>query len=126
MDRDTLADRITSYSDAIVAFSMVNGLGFLIALGDPDMRCSIAEVAAILSGVNTLFPVLGTASLVWLRRFEMALRGDEVEDPLIARFLRLSMTVRVALLWVFGAAVVAGIFGATFDVRCVVAAGGAP
>lgn len=126
MDRDTLADRIVSYSDAIVAFSMVNGLGFLIALGDPDMRCSIVEVAAVLGGVNGLFAIFGTAGLFWLRRFERALRGVEADDPLIVRFMRLSMIVRVALIWVFCAVVVFGVFAGSFDARCGLASVAAP
>jgi len=39
--RDAIADRLVNYSDAIVAFGVVNALAFLIALTERDVRLSI-------------------------------------------------------------------------------------
>jgi hypothetical protein len=45
MTRESLADRIITYCDALAAFSLVNALAFVIALADPDIRCSIARIS---------------------------------------------------------------------------------
>jgi hypothetical protein len=134
MNRLALADRIVTYSDTVVAFALVNGFAFLITLAEPDIRCSIANVSSIVTGLNLLIPVVGTYALVWLRRYQKRLEQDEVaaadeageassadpsvEDELVARFWRIAFVVRVTLIWVFGAIVILGIYGATQDERC--------
>lgn len=75
MNRQVLADRIISYSDAIVAFALVNGFAFVISLGDPDIRCSIARVSGVAIAMNLIFPIASSYALVWLRDFERRLRG---------------------------------------------------
>ncbi len=44
MDERGFADRLVSYSDALVAASFVAMSALSIALGEPDIRCSIARV----------------------------------------------------------------------------------
>lgn len=51
MNRHVLADRIVVYCDTVVAFPVVNGFAFLIALGEPDIRCSIAEIGWMIGGI---------------------------------------------------------------------------
>jgi len=51
MDRQVLADRIVVYCDTVVAFSIVNGFAFLIALGEPDIRYSIAQISVVTGGI---------------------------------------------------------------------------
>ncbi len=75
MNRQVLADRIISYSDAVVAFALVNGFAFVISLGDPDIRCSIARVSGVAIAMNLIFPIASSYALVWLRDFERRLRG---------------------------------------------------
>jgi hypothetical protein len=118
MKREVLADRIVTYCDAIVAFSIVNGLAFLIALGEPDVRCSIGEIRYFMIVANLFFPVLGTAGLIWLRRFELRLRGGEIEEETVARFWRIMHCLRIALIWIFAVLVVTGISGSAFDPNC--------
>lgn len=134
MTREALADRIATYCDALVAFSLVNGLAFLVALGEPDIRCSIAEIARFMIAGNVIFAAAVTLGLVALGRAERRFRfaGDaeddteddtednteQKEDAEIARFLRGIHRVRFALIWLFMAIVLVGILGATEDERC--------
>jgi hypothetical protein len=118
MDRDVLADRIVVYCDTVVAFSVVNGFAFLIALGEPDIRCSIARISWVIGGFNLLFPVLCTMALVWLRRMEIRLRDGESEDELVTRFWKIVVPLRIGLVWTFSIFVLGGISAATFDTAC--------
>jgi hypothetical protein len=118
MDRQALADRIIVYCDTVVAFSIVNGLAFLIALGEPDIRCSIARIGAVIGGINLVFPILSTVALVWLRRMEILLREDESQDALVTRFWKIVVPLRIGLVWTFSMGVLVGIYGATFDTAC--------
>jgi hypothetical protein len=119
MDRHKLADRIVVYSDTVVAFSVVNGFAFLIALGEPDIRCSIARISWVIGGINLVFPILSTIALVWLRRMEERLRDGESQDPLVTYFWRIVVPLRLGLVWVFSVVVVGGIYAATLDTACV-------
>jgi len=155
MNRQALADRIVTYSDTIVAFALVNGFAFLISLGEPDIRCSIARVSGVLFAMNVSSPIVSSYALVWLRRYEHRLRdealgekqargsdsGDRTDatqpgskpdpshappiiaDDLVSRFWRIAFVVRIVLIWLFGLIVVAGIYGATQDTRCMVSVG---
>lgn len=118
MDRHGLADRIVVYCDTVVAFSIVNGFAFLIALGEPDIRCSIARISGVVGTVNLVFPILSTAALVWLRRMEILLRGDEGQDALVTRFWKVVVPLRIGLVWAFSMIVLGGIYAATFDTAC--------
>lgn len=117
MKREAVADRIVTYSDALVAFSLVNGLAFLVALGEPDIRCSIAEIATMIFWINALVPVTATLLLIWLRGMERALRGP-TDDELVDRFWTLMGRARFVLVWFFAGIVSVGIFAATRDPRC--------
>ena len=118
MDRPVLADRIVIYSDTVVAFSVVNAFAFLIALGEPDIRCSIAEISLVIGSINLIFPILCTVALVWLRRMEMRLRDGETQDALVRHFWKIVVPLRVGLVWTFSIFVLGGIYAATFDTRC--------
>lgn len=118
MDRPVLADRIVIYSDTVVAFSVVNAFAFLIALGEPDIRCSIAEISLVIGSINLIFPILFTVALVWLRRMEMRLRDGETQDALVRHFWKIVVPLRVGLVWTFSIFVLGGIYAATFDTRC--------
>jgi len=119
MDRQVLADRIVVYCDTVVGFSIVNGFAFLIALGEPDIRCSIARISAVIGAINLTLPLLSTAALVWLRRMEILLRADESQDALVTRFWKVVVPLRIGLVWTFSIAVLAGIYAATFDTSCI-------
>ncbi len=118
MDRRALADRIVVYSDTVVAFSVVNGFAFLIALGEPDIRCSIAKISSVIGGLNLVFPIFCSLALVWLRRIELRLREAEDKDELVAQFWRIVVPLRIGLVWIFSVMVLGGIYAATFDTAC--------
>jgi hypothetical protein len=118
MNREALADRITNYCDALVAFSLVNALAFLIALAEPEIRCSIAEIGFFVAAVNLLFPVGISAALAGLARYQRSLVGVAEPDELIARFVRFAQLFRYALVWVFGLLVIVGVWASTYDSRC--------
>lgn len=118
MDRDVLADRIVVYCDTVVAFSIVNGFAFLIALGEPDIRCSIARISWAIGSINLAVPLLCTVALVWLRRMEVLLRAGESQDALVARFWKIVVPLRIILVWTFSMVVLGGIYAATFDSSC--------
>jgi len=118
MDRPVLADRIVIYSDTVVAFSVVNAFAFLIGLGEPDIRCSIAEISLVIGSINLISPILCTVALVWLRRMEMRLRDGEMQDALVRHFWKIVVPLRVGLVWTFSIFVLGGIYAATFDTRC--------
>jgi hypothetical protein len=132
VERNVLADRIVTYSDTVVAFSLVNGFAFLITLGEPDIRCSIANVSTVAFVINLLFPLSATYAVYWLRGYEFRLRTEPREgvdgaealrlepDELVARFWRIAFVVRLTLIWIFAVVVIIGLYGATQDTRCVV------
>jgi hypothetical protein len=118
MTREALADRIITYCDALVAFSLVNGLAFLVALGEPDIRCSIAEISGFILFCNGLVTVAASCGLVALRRAEKRFRGDETRDEAVERFWAILHRVRFGLIWLFSGIVLLGIVGATRDPGC--------
>ncbi len=118
MERHLLADRIVVYCDTVVAFSAVNGFAFLIALGEPDIRCSIAEISSVIGGINLIIPLFCTIALVWLRRMEIGLRDGESQDALVTHFWKIVVPLRIGLVWTFSIVVLAGIYAATFDTTC--------
>lgn len=122
MKPEAVADRIVTYCDALVAFSLVNGLAFLVALGEPDIRCSIAHIATFVFVVNAIVPLAVTCVLIWLRRTEVALRGPS-EDERIERFWRVMARARFVLVWIFACIVLLGIVAATRDTRCLLPMG---
>jgi len=123
MTKEALADRIITYSDALAAFSLVNALAFVITLAEPDIRCSIANIAVGAIVGNVLIAVAITVALVALRRFERSLRPAGSQDARVERFWRVVQTVRITLVW--GVVVFAsfGLWAATLDPTCAVAGG---
>ena len=123
MTRQALSDRIETYSDTVVAFALVNGFAFLISLGEPDIRCSIANVSVVAYALNLIVPTAGSYALFWLRAYQRALSAEAEEtEELVARFWRIAFSVRLVLIWLFAAIVILGIFAATWDARCLVGA----
>ncbi len=118
MRREAVADRIVNYCDALVAFSLVNGLAFLVALGEPEIRCSIAKIAGFVSILCGSIPIASTFLIFWLRRYEARLRADEAPDELIARFWDLVGVFRLGLIWFFAFVIWIGIWAATQDPAC--------
>ncbi len=123
MRREAVADRIVTYCDALMAFSLVNGFALFAALAEPDIRCSIANIAVFVGIVTVVSPLAATFALVWLRRYELRLREDVSDDALVSRFWRIVNISRLVLIWVFALIVVIGIWAATQDSSCSLARG---
>jgi hypothetical protein len=118
MKREAVADRIVTYCDTLVAFSLVNGFAFLVALAESDIRCSIANIAGVIAAINICVPIAVTLLLHWLGGYERRLRADAVEDELISGFWRTVGVFRLVLVWFFAAIVLLGIWAATMDASC--------
>ena len=101
MKRDAIADRLVNYSDAIVAFSLVNSLAFLIALTERDVRCSLVDIQPTLWAVIVSFPVVLSVALLICRHAEVRLRiGSGTQDEDATRALRHFHVARILILWV--------------------------
>ena len=92
---------------------------FLIALGEPDIRCSIAQIGWVVGGINLIFPILSSIALIWLRRMENRLRDGVKQDDLVTYFWQIVVPLRIGLVWIFSLVVLGGIYAATFDTACI-------
>jgi hypothetical protein len=98
--RDAIADRLVNYSDAIVAFAVVNSLAFLIALTERDVRCSFGDIQPTFWVSYLLFFSLLTGALVGCRHAELRLRrGSSDEDQDAARALKYFHVARIGIIW---------------------------
>jgi len=120
MTREALADRIITYCDALAGFSLVNALTFVVTLSDPDIRCSIAQIAGFVIGANLTTPIGISAALVALRRYERRLRGGAGQDEEVERFWSLAQAIRMTLVWAVAIFVAIGAWAATRDTACAV------
>jgi hypothetical protein len=88
VNRDSLADRFVSYSDAATAFPFVQAVAFSVALTEPDIRCSVADIWISITLGNLMFSLLMMIGIVILRRSELSLRQTVEVDPMVSRYLR--------------------------------------
>ena len=120
MTRGALADRLITFCDALAAFSLVNALAFLVTLGEPDVRCSIAGIATFIILANLLIAAVLSAGLVLLRRFERTLRAPTEPDPAVERFWSWAQAFRLVLVWGAAFLVVFGVWAGAQDPVCAV------
>ncbi len=99
MDERGFADRLVSYSDALVAASFVAMSALSIALGEPDIRCSIARVPVPVALSNLVTGALLTGLLVMLRRWEFDLRLGAPLAGKIAKYSRRFHFARIGVVW---------------------------
>lgn len=94
-----LADRLTGYSDAIVALAFIvsSGLGFAIA--DADTRVTITDVAVGMIIGNAILGVIFSALLVILRRWELDLKVDLVVSEKYTRYSLRIYRARHVVIW---------------------------
>ena len=118
MTRDALADRVITYCDALAAFSLLNAFAFLVTLGEPDIRCSIARIGTFVIGANLFFPLVITAGLVLLRKFEASLRPPSSQDLAVDRFWSYVQAFRIVLVWAVALLVSFGVWAAGQDPAC--------
>jgi len=100
MTRDAIADRLVNYSDAIVAFSLVNSLAFLIALTERDVRCSLVDIQSTLWVAILAFPIFLSVALLVCRHAELRIRASSgTQDQDATRALRYFHIARILILW---------------------------
>lgn len=120
MEDRALADRMVNYADALVAVSFVGTSGLSLALGDPDVRCSLTQgFAHVLLG-NLLFAVVVSALFVVLRLWETDLRSEAPLSAKSARYSRRLHAVRLAVVWLSATAAVGVLLAGTRDPACLV------
>lgn len=98
-EEHALADRLTSYSDAIVALAFVVSSGLGLAIADPDTRVTITDVATEMLIGNTILGVIFSALLVILRRWELDLRLDLVLSEKYRRYSHRIYIARHIVIW---------------------------
>ena len=101
VENEGLADRLTSYSDALVATSFVMMTAVGLAVGDPDIRCELAD-AAFKVGLAVLVTSLAMLyALRWLRRWENRLRPSEAASEDAATVQERLHVARIVLVVLF-------------------------
>jgi len=101
-----LADRLVSYSDAIVAISVVGASGLGAVIADPDSREYVERAANYIIVANVLIGLVATAIISLLRRWEGNLRADLPEAPLPRRYARYLHIARIVLVWLAAAQII--------------------
>jgi hypothetical protein len=94
-----LADRIVSYSDALVAVVFIGASGLGIAIADPDTRSSMNLITSWMIGGNIAMGVLVSVLLVILRRWELDLRIDLPPPEKVRRYARYFYWARHVIVW---------------------------
>ena len=99
IEQRELADRFTNYSDAVVAISLVNVLGFFFAIAEQEIRCSLVDhtIGIIVAGAAIQLGYI--IALVILRRGEVGLRrASGIEsDALVETYRHRLSIARFAL-----------------------------
>jgi len=119
MTPSAMADRLLAYCDAIAGFSVVNTLAFLIALAEPDVRCTLVETTSLLYVGILVGAALQNAGLVYLRGKERLLReasGEEL-NPQVAQTMHAVQVGRIGLVW-FYSLVLIGVLWASSNSTC--------
>ena len=76
MTQEALADRLVNYADAVAAFSVVNGLAFVITLTETELRCSIAHLNwFVISGQITFSTILALGVIALRQPHEQEVDG---------------------------------------------------
>lgn len=89
-----LADRFANYSDAVVAISLVNVLGFFFAIAEQEIRCSLVDhtPGILLSGVAIQLGYI--IALIVLRRGEISLRqGSRTKSSYLMKSFRRRLSI---------------------------------
>lgn len=118
MEDRALADRLVTYADTLVAVSFVGMSGLSLALGEPDVRCSVAAVfkPVMLGNLASAFVV--TALLVVLRRWEKDLRSDMPLSKKAGLYSGRLQVARFSIVWLSAVTVILAIYAASKDSSC--------
>lgn len=81
-----LADRLSSYADAVAAFSLVNTLGFFAAIAEADTRCQLQDNRALVVSIMFVVQLMYVGAVAGLRRMELRLRRGLDSSETVERF----------------------------------------
>ncbi len=101
-DHSALADRLVSYADAIVAVSFLGASGLGIAVADPDARASVSQAWREVAIGNLVMPLIVSAIILMLRRWELELRADLDTAPKALKIGRRLHVARLLIVWASG------------------------
>lgn len=118
MNREALADRFVSYSDAATFFPLVQSVAFSAALADPDIRCSVAEIWLQISAGNLFFSILILTAIIILRRAELSLREEGELDAKVTQYLSRIHLGRLAVVWLTFFYLLLSVYSTTLDQAC--------
>ena len=118
MERSALADRFVNYADAASVFPLVQSVAFAVALSEPDIRCSIAEIWNVVAMGNAVFAIIVTGAVVVFRRAELKLRDGSKTDELVSSYLKRLQLGRFAIIWLSFAYLVFSAYTASLDPAC--------
>ncbi|MDP6977334.1 MAG: hypothetical protein QF570_01885 [Myxococcota bacterium] len=79
---------MSSYADAVAAFSLVNSLGFFAAIAETEVRCALVDNRAVVVSIMFVVQLIYVAAVITLRRVETNLRGDLEASAAVDRFRR--------------------------------------
>ena len=100
MTREALADRLVTYADAIAAFSIVNGLAFLLAITEREVRCSLVDGTTTVFVATLVSGAVLTAAVLFCRRVELRIRASlGAGDAEVHALLRGFQIVRIVVIW---------------------------
>ena len=103
MSPSDLANRFSNYADAVVAFAVLNAVGFMSAMAEEDTRNAISE-APNLVFLFSLFltTCFYTALAIVFRHAELNLRVEagELSKPVVDRYQRYFQIARISVIWV--------------------------
>lgn len=119
MDDHSLADRLMTYADALVAVSFVGSSGMCVGLMNPESRCSLISAFRAVSVGNLIFTVIVSVLLIILRRWESDLLAGTSSSKKARTYSRRLHVARLAVIWLSAISVVVFLMvAATGDPTC--------
>ena len=118
MDDRSLADRLVTYADALVAVTFVGTSGWSLALTNPESRCSLIHAAGPVSVGNLIFAAIVSILLITLRRWELDLLTGTAVSKKSAAYSRRLHVARLGVVWVSAIAIVIFLMAALRDPTC--------
>ena len=83
-----LANRFSSYADAVAAVAFVNALAFFVAIADQEVRCSLVDLRGLVISSGVALHAAYLAATWAFRRGELRLResGGSISRALVSSY----------------------------------------
>jgi len=119
LTQEALADRLVNYADAVAAFSVVNGIAFVVTLTETEVRCSIAHLNWFVISGQITFSSIIAFGVIALRHLELKVRSSaSAQAPIVESFLRGFFIARITVILVSTVATVMFAAMALSDPAC--------